>query len=79
MSKSVREMEDMLKAVEKRIAQKRKAMDTADVFSRPRYVMQHDALVKEAHMLRKDIESQRAYDKRQEERDNMRHIFFHDK
>lgn len=79
MSKSVKEMEDMLKAVEARIERKRKQMDTADVFSRPRHVMQHDALVKEAHMLRKDIESQKGYEKRKEERDNMRHIFFHDK
>ena len=78
MSKSVKEREELLKAVEARIERKRKQMDTADVFSRPRYVMQHDALVKEAHMLRKDIANQKAYDKRQEE-DNMRYIFFHDK
>lgn len=80
--KDIYEMERLLWTVEKRIAQKQKQVDVAHIFNRPRYVMQLDALKREASMLRSDIEKERVLQSRarkeQEARDNARYIFHHD-
>lgn len=81
--RDIHEMERLLWAIEKRIDQKKKQVDTAHVFNRPRYVMQADALRREAMYLRSDIEKERILQERarkeEEARNHARYIYHHDK
>lgn len=81
--RDIPEMEKLLLAIEKRVVQKQKQVDTAHVFNRPRFVMQLDALKREASMLRSDIEKERVLQERarkeEEGRNHARYIYHHDR